>query len=241
MYRYRFWLLGIVTVSAVGAIAWPRIGRTAQGTSATPPAKKQEGLPPEAQKIGENQYRIGKVTVDLNTRTLTCAGKVNMDRDTIEYLAVAPKGKLHESVLELDVRPLHFQIGLILLGLEPKGGLRYQGDTRVPQGSPVQVFVSWKRNGRNVKVYAEDMVWDVEKKRPMPRGAWVFSGSSIDDNGFVADRELSLIATYRDPAAIINNVLPTGSDDSIYQVNQRIVPKWDTPVTVTITPAPTGT
>lgn len=237
MQHYRIWMLGIAGLGLVGALILPRSGRTAPPTppaaSAPPPA-----VPPEAEKIGENLYRIGKVTVDLKARTLTCAGKVNMDRDTVEYLAVAPHGKLHESVLLLDVRPLHLQVGLILLGLEPKGGLRYQGDTQVPKGSPVQVFVSWQRDGRSVKVHAEDMVWNVEKKQPMTRGAWVFSGSSIDKDGFVADRELSLIATYRDPAAVINNALPTGSDDSIYKVNQRIVPKWDTPVTVTVTPAP---
>jgi hypothetical protein len=198
-------------------------------------------LPAEAEKIGEGLYRIGKAKVDLNTRTLTCGGKVNMQRGTIEYLAVAPEGKLHESLLMLNVRPLHLQVGLILLGLEPKGGLRRQGDTQLPQGSPVQAFVTWQRAGRTVKVPAEELVWDVEKKRPMPRGAWVFSGSSIDSNGFVADRELSLVATYRDPAAIVNNALPTGSDDSIYKVNERIVPKWDTPVTVTFRPAAPAT
>lgn len=201
------------------------------------PQAAGQGLPPDAEKIGEDRYRLGKVTVDLKAKTVTCGGKVNMAKGVIEYFAVAPQGKLHESVLSLDVRPLHLQLGLILLGLEPKGGLRYQGDTQVPKGAPVQVFTSWQRNGKPVKVHAEEMIWDVVKKRPMDRNAWVFSGSAIDQAGFVADRELSLIATYRDPAAIVNNVLPTGSDDTFYKVNERIVPRWDTPVTVTFTPA----
>ncbi|MGV3721416.1 MAG: YdjY domain-containing protein [Actinomycetota bacterium] len=220
------WLIGLLTCAA--ACLLPRVG------GAAPPEGE---LPAEAEKIGEGLYRIGKAKVDLNTRMLTCAGKVNMQRGTIEYLAVAPEGKLHESVLMLDVRPLHLQVGLILLGLEPKGGLRHQGDVQIPKGSPVEAFVSWKRNGRPVKARAEELVWDVERKRPMPQGAWVFSGSIVDSKGFVADRELSLMATYRDPAAIVNNALPTGSDDSIYKVNERIVPKWDTPVTMTFTPA----
>jgi hypothetical protein len=70
----------------------------------------------------------------------------------------------------------------------------------------------------------------------MAAAPWTFTGSIIDSTGFVADEELSLIATYRDPAAIINNRLPTGSDDTIYKVNERIVPKWGTPVKLTITP-----
>jgi len=203
------------------------------------PQGASPGLPADAEKIGEDRYRLGKAIVDLQAKTLTCSGKVNMSKGVIEYFAVAPQGKLHESILSLNVRPLHLQLGLILLGLEPKGGLRYQGDTQVPQGSPVDVFASWKRAGKPVRVHAEEMIWDVVKKRPMDRNAWVFSGSPVDKNGFVADRELSLIATYRDPAAIVNNVLPTGSDDSLYKVNERIVPHWDTPVTVTFAPAGT--
>jgi hypothetical protein len=189
-----------------------------------------------AEKIGEDRYRVGKVTVDLKAKTATCSGVVNMQKGIIEYLAIAPRGKGHESLLALDVRPLHLQVGLILLGLEPKGGIFVQGDNRIPKGSPVDLWVSWSRQGKSVKVPAEEMVWNIDRKRPMDRGPWVFSGSLVDEEGFLGDRELSLIATYRDPAAIINNALPTGSDDSIYKVNERIVPPVKTPVTLTITP-----
>ena len=201
------------------------------------PAAEAPQLPPDAERIGEDLYRVGKAVVDLKAKTLTCTGKINMQRSTIEYLAVAPRGKLHESLLEIDVRPLHLQVGLILLGLEPKGGLRYQGDTQAPKGSPVDIWVAWQRGGRKVKVRAEDMAWDMVKKRPMPPKAWVFSGSLIRDGEFVADEELSLVGTYRDPAAIINNVHPSGSDDAVYKVNERIVPPMGTPVTFIVTPA----
>lgn len=192
--------------------------------------------PAEAEKIGEDLYRLGKVKVDLKNKVLTCTGKVNQRTMVIEYLAVVPGGKRHESLLLLNARPLHLQLGLILLGLEPKGGLRYQGDTQVPQGSPVKIFVSWTRNGKAVKVPAEEMVWDMIKKRPMEPNAWVFSGSITDENGFAADRTLSLIGTYRDPEAVINNALPNGADDAAYKPNVRILPPLGTPVTVTMIP-----
>lgn len=187
--------------------------------------------------MGEDRYRLGKLVVDLKAKTATCTGSVNMLRGTVEYLAVAPQGKRHESVLVVDVRPLHLQLGLILLGLEPRGGLRYQGDTQVPQGAPVEISVAWTRNGRRVRVAGEDLAWDIGKKRPMERRAWVFSGSSVDADGFVADRELSLVGTYRDPAAILNNRLPTGSDDTVYKVNERVVPPLGTPVEFIVSPA----
>src|SRR5579872_5526193 len=97
-------------------------------TQGAPPAVPP--LPADAEKIGDDVYRLGKLTVDLKSKTATCHGKINMQRGVVEYFACAPHGKLHESVLEVDVRPLHLQLALILLGLEPEGGLRYQGDTQ---------------------------------------------------------------------------------------------------------------
>jgi len=194
--------------------------------------EKQPALPPDAAKIGEDLYRVGKMTVDLKAGTATCAGKINMRRGILEYLAVAPGGKVHESLLTVDVRPLHFQVALILLGLEPKGGLTVQGDEKAPKGSPVTLHVSWNRAGKPVKVRAEELVWNIDRKQPLASNAWVFSGSSVNDRGFVADEELSLVATYRDPAAIVNNVLPSGADDTVHKVNERIVPPLGTPVTL---------
>jgi len=204
---------------------------------ALPAQSQAPKAPPEAEKIGDDLYRVGKMTVDLKAKTATCSGKVNMQKGMVEYLAVAPQGKLHESVLNLEVRPLHLQVALILLGLEPKGGLRYQGDKQVPKGSPVDVFAAWERNGKKVRVPATEMVWDIVKKKPMDPAPWIFSGSMVTkEQGFVADVELSLIATFRDPAAIVNNALPSGADDTVYKVNERITPPWGTPVTVTLTP-----
>jgi hypothetical protein len=191
-------------------------------------------LPGDAERISDNLYRIGKVIVDLKARSVSCEGKVNMQRGLVEYLAVASHGKLHESVLELDVQPLHLQVGLLLLGLEPQGGLLFQGDPQEPKGPPVDLWVSWDRAGKEVRVPAEQLVWDGEKKRPMEEKGWVFSGSQITPRGFEADRTRSVIATYHDPAAIINNRLPAGADDTVYDANERVVPRVGTKVQLAV-------
>ena len=48
----------------------------------------------------------------------------------------------------------------------------------------------------------------------------------------------SVIATYRDSDAVLNNPLPTGGDDTIYKANERVVPPVGTPVTLVLRPAP---
>jgi hypothetical protein len=221
--------LAAATVTALGAAA---LLTTAVFSA---PEQASAGTAPVAERIGEDRYRVGKLTVDLRERSVTCPGRINMPLGMVEYLAVGVGGKQHESVLVLDTRPLHLQVALILLGLEHKGGLRFQGDSQAPAGSPLSISVTWQRAGKRVQVAAEDLVWDVERKRPMERGAWVFSGWP-DQKGGDLDDDLSLVATYRDPAAIVNNALAGGSDDTRYKVNQRIAPPRDSLVTVVFKP-----
>src|SRR5204862_7984130 len=92
----------------------------------------------------------------------------------------------------------------------------------------------WQQAGKEMRLPAEQLVWDGDKKRTMEEKAWVFSGSQITARGFEADRTRSVIATYRDPAAIINNRLPSGADDTVYEANERVVPRVGTKVQLVV-------
>ncbi len=186
--------------------------------------------PPMVERITDNVYRIGAVIVDTRARTVTCKGVINMDEGAIEYLAVAPHGKTHESLLRIDVRPLHLQVALLMLDLEPKNVLKFQGDPTTPQGAPVEIKVRWRDlKGAEQEVRAEDLILEVPAKRPMPPNRWVFTGSRVVKEGFEADLEKSLVAVYHDPAAILDNPLPGGVTNS-YIVNAKRVPRRGTPV-----------
>jgi hypothetical protein len=153
-----------------------------------------------------------------------------MDSGPIEYLAVAPNGKLHESLLRVDARPLHLQVALLLLGLEPKNVLKRQGDRATPQGAPVEIRIRWRNaQGEPQEVRAEAWIVAMPGSKPMPDTAWVFTGSRILKEGFEADLEKSLVAVWHDPAAILDNPLPGGANNA-YMVNAKRVPKRGTPV-----------
>ncbi len=189
-----------------------------------------QGKPPAVEKITDSVYRVGKVTVDLGARTVTCAGKINMDAGAIEYLAVAPGGKTHESLLLVDTRPLHLQVGLLLLGLEPKNVLKSQGDKTTPLGAPVQLWIRWKdAQGRPQEARAEELVSELPSGKVMPSHDWVFTGSRIIGQGFEADLQKSLVAVWHDPAAILDNPLPGGANNA-YIVNSKRAPKRGTPM-----------
>lgn len=190
--------------------------------------------PSPVEKITDHVYRVGKAIVDTQAHTVTCRAEVNMDRGSIEYLAVAPGGKTHESLLQVFVRPLHLQVALLLLGLQPKNVLQRQGDRKTPQGSPVTLLVRWHdADGQPLEARAEEWVSELPGERRMARHAWVFTGSRIIKEGFEADLGKSLVAVWHDPAALLDNPL-SGGGNNAYIVNTRRVPKRGTPVELVI-------
>jgi len=193
---------------------------------------------PAMVKVGDDLYKLGNIDLDLKSKTITMYGKVNMSYGLIELLACTKTGKVHESVLVMDVQPIHLQTALILLGLEYGGGLQYQGDPRTPKGDRVRIWVEWESDGKTIRHRAEDLVYNRVKQNPMEHTDWVFSGSRINKNGvFMAQAVGTLITTFHEPDTIIDNPLPEGGDDTVYVVNSQVVPPKGTSVKMIITPA----
>ena len=62
---------------------------------------------------------------------------------------------------------------------------------------------------------------------------WIFVGSQINGDTFMADVEGQLVTTYRDPLSLLDNPLELQSnDDTIYEVNPRLMPAIGTPVEI---------
>lgn len=192
---------------------------------------------PVIEPLGGDRYKIGNLEIDRSSRELRLKGKIATLDSPLEYLACAPGGKLYESLLEFDVNPYHLHVGLLLIGLEPKNNLDFQGDPSTPQGDPVTVLVSWQNGGESVWHRAEELIWQKREARPMEETNWVFSGSLFVDDVFLAAVEKSLIAVYNDPAAILNNPLPTGADDESYVSRTDYLPPSGTALEIIIRPA----
>jgi hypothetical protein len=232
--------------------------------------------PSDAEKIGEHRYRIGRLVVDTEPRSVRVPARVNMRRGVIEYLAVAAEGKLHESVLQVEAEPVHLHVALLLLGLEPERSGQWGAPPRVPPGgrvdggrgsgqsnggialpasplnggrggpggeekglpagSGVEVWVEWRDGGRARRARLEELAWDIPAKRPMPAVVWTFTGASVGGKGPARAEQRSVVATYRDPDAVLNNPLPTAADDTVYKANERLIPAVGTPMTLVLRP-----
>lgn len=218
------WILLSAASTAAGATS--QIVQAPQSSS-TPPS--------EIERIGQGRFRIGNILLDKSsqtTPTIIIPAQVNMQKGMIELVACSSGGKLHESIFLADVEPYHMQLALLLLGLNHKGGVKFQGDPAQPEGDRVVIFV--EKNGQRRRV--EDYVWDLVHKAPMERTDWVFAGSKFLNGEFGAQLTRTLITTYHDPYTILDNPLPTGADDEVYEVNSQVTPPVGTTVTLVIQP-----
>lgn len=182
-------------------------------------------------QVSDTEYQIGNVRIDKDRREITMPGWINMNHGLVEYFAVAPGGKTHESVLVVDIEPLHLQLALLLLGLDYGQNLSFQGDTLAPVGDSVSLSVKWlSENGDTASYEASELIWDLRTRESMPSTEWVFTGSLIYEGGLMADMEGSLVATYSDPVAILNNPLADRIDDTIYGANEELLPAQKTKI-----------
>jgi hypothetical protein len=129
------------------------------------------------------------------------------------------------------------------LGVGASGGLKTAPMVAHSEGreqSSVNARVMWRAQGRDHAVRLEELAWDIPARRPMEPVAWVFTGVAPPRSGPRTTEERSVVATYRDPDAVLNNPLPTGADDTVYKVNERLVPPVGTPVTLWLSPTAAG-
>ncbi|MDA1191443.1 MAG: YdjY domain-containing protein, partial [Candidatus Poribacteria bacterium] len=208
-------------------------------TVASAGATAQERSP--LTELSPNVYAIGfgdkAAILDRNKSEVRIPGVVRPGSNVIEYLAVGPLGKVHETILTLEPEPVHIQTALLGLGVAPENNLRVQGDARTPSGAPMELWVSWERAGKTERHRAEELIWYASERRPLETTNWVFTGSRFQGPQFMADATKSLIAAYRDPDAILNHPLASGGEDGAYRANLALLPAKGTPVTLTVTPA----
>ncbi|MBN1808191.1 MAG: hypothetical protein JW909_03920 [Planctomycetes bacterium] len=187
----------------------------------------------------------GGVSVLPAERTIILKGRTCVAmNEGLEWGIVLSRGKEYESVVAVDADASMIQFTLIALGYNQGGGVDVQGDQRVPTGDRLIVEVEWELEGTRTTRRLEELVWNIAQKRRMLSTSFVFTGSKMITDSetnsvvFAATAERLVLALYRDPAAILNNPLETGSDDIYYIANRRTLPPKGTPVTVYIRPVP---
>ena len=199
-----------------------------------PPIAEKPQIP-YAEALGKGRFRIGKITVDSIKKEVLVPGRMNMREEVIEFIASIKGGfKLYESLLEMDANAYEFNLALILVGLDQKKGKasKYHFDPNPPEGDPVEIWLEWTEGGKKKMIRAEDMVFNKSRKTTMPHSPWVYTGSTIMEDGtFMAQMDGVLIGFVHDPAAIIDSTSNFGlTEYGMLVVNKDIVPPVGTSV-----------
>lgn len=197
-------------------------------------------------RVGPDLYELGNLRIDAEKRRITCPGRINMDRGgPIELLACTDRGKLHETILVLDVEPLHLQLALLLLDLKmgrnpavqyPEGSSESERDP----GDTVAIRVRWERKAEGegeaetIEHPAHDLLYNVKKERPMQPARWAFIGSRHVRGRFGAKVTGSLVVTYHDPLGVLELALEEVNSDIWYEANARVIPEVGTKVEMII-------
>jgi hypothetical protein len=236
----------IAAIAAVYLLTGPSPAARAQDPAHAPVA-------PSIREVAPGIYEIGLVHLDQKAMTLTFPGALNMNQGLLEYLIVTPTGSTHESLLVTEVPPTDLQFAMLLLGAKGSGIATPGPDEAPPpqidakylktaphlKGDDVLIRVKWKVGGEEKGAPVEDWLTNVQTKKTVERGPWLYNGSMFSNGHFLAQSEGSVAALVTNPAALINNPRKGSDDDQIWAVNEKAVPPVNAPVQIIfqLTPA----
>ena len=213
--------------------------------------EKKEAAPVDPTKaiepLGGTRYRLGALTFDKATGVISVPAVVNMNKGLLEYVLVHESGKVHESLLSTAVKPMEFNVALLLLRWKPsetffdyaepeRGGVPIKG-AKHPVPSQMTLHVRWKdASGAEQTVRLEQWLHNADKRAKITEGPFIYTGSRVMPDGtFLAQETGSLIALYVDPASVVNNPRDGNENDDVWFPDPG-VPTKGTPVTLELHP-----
>ncbi len=142
---------------------------------------------PEIKQISENEYQIGKITLDKAKREASFGAGLNMTEGLLEYLLVTTQSnKVHETLFLTDISPLNLNIALKLLGIKESQELfeimdeeTWKPTGKFPKVTPevhaaslVDIFVEWGKGEKKKRLPVNELIhhidWPEEAETPQP-------------------------------------------------------------------------
>lgn len=201
-------------------------------------------------EVAPGKFTLGEIQIDAASREIRLPCVVVHREVQLEYILVHETGKEHETLLTTSIQPMDLQVAMLLAHYSP--GSKGLFD-RLPSGQPksfeeaappkpdshrLKIQAEWVQKGELVSVPLSSWVRRAEEKSaPEDLTEWLFTGSRITNQGFVADVEGSFIALYADRNAIVNSPAFGNHRDDIWSAMTEVIPPEKTAVTLVIRPA----
>ncbi len=231
-------LMSLLLVSAVADEQTAEQPQANEPRANEPRANEKFATMP-VEKLGDELYRIGAITVDRKTSSFSVPGKLIHLTDALEYLAVSSNGmKEYESLLELTTTPGDFNLACILVGLDDENSVkpRFQFDEEKTEGQGVAISVSWDNNGESETLSGASALRVGDDA--FDDNSWVYIGSTTGNYGkeFMANAGGTLISFVHDPYSVIDHRNGVGIGNyGLVTANEDVLPPIGTPILLTIT------
>ena len=220
------------------------------GAMAGPPAQPVLEFTPELREV--LRKTVAAKGMVLGEDRVSIPGTVILREGALEYFAIFPGGRAHESIFLLTGKPgeegarveglgASLNACLMALGLKPGTPLKLlPGRKPVPaKGETVHVSVEWEEEGKAVRVRAEDLLWDHQNNRAMEPGKFIYVGSYfVPDEGYVPDLTGDAIAVYSVASCVIDLDDERAASDTVFLPCTPRIPPEGTAVRLVFSPKP---
>jgi hypothetical protein len=215
------------------------------------PAKQMSEAQQRIKKLSATEYDLDGIKIKADTREVRIPCQVCLKKAPIEYMLTTDTGKAHETVLTTAVSPTAIQVAMLLANYQPatEGLLTKVPDEERPKiwkeeppktagANRVAINVEWKVGAETKISPLSKWVQNSDtRKAPTDLDTWIFNGSYIDERGFIAQHEGSIIAVWLDRGAIFNSPAEGNWRDDLWISLPDNIPDEMTPATLIITPA----
>lgn len=209
-------------------------------------AAQPQPAAPAIERIDESRIKLGAILIDRRRQEVSLPAQVNLTRGILEYYAVASGGKLHESVLKIDVEPSQLHLALLLAGFEPSEYGPRDPDTYArplkKRGSLLRLFLKWTPESLGREQWLPASVWLYDRSinnAPAPL-TYVFQGSVSNQGQYIADLDRSVIGLIPDESVVLATAVDKGNpyrgDAKGYEAHTSALPKKGTLVSLVIRP-----
>jgi hypothetical protein len=194
--------------------------------------------------LGSQRYRIGEIQIDKAAGMFKVPGRVLRDEPPLEFLVVTRGGsKSYESLLEVNSDAFQFNLACILIGLDASHAASNQYDLSEPvKGDPVEVTVSWLRDGKRVSVNGSELLLYGNPPQAVASRDWVYTGSvELPDGSYLAALSGTLLGFMHRAESVIEHRdgIGLGNYGGV-RVNRDLVPAVGSSIELTIRKLKTG-
>lgn len=218
---------------------------------AVDPLKQMKETQQRIQKLSATEYLLDGIKIKADTREVKIPCQVCLKKAPIEYMLTTDTGKTHETVLTTAVSPTAIQVAMLLVNYEPatEGLLAKVPENERPKtwkdeppkikgANRVNIAVEWKIGTAVQSGALSQWAQNADtRKAPLDLDTWIFNGSYIDERGFIAQQEGSIIGIWLDRGAIFNSPAAGNWRDDLWISLPDNIPDEMTPVMLIITPA----